>query len=89
MNDPRESKSARKLARVASVPIPAQAKRNIGPREGHTENGATNFSPHFLRVPNAKTPRGPIFCLARTGMLATQATCKQIISAHVRLGGTD
>ena len=89
MNDPRESKSARKLAHIASVPIPVRAKRNIGPREGGTENGATNFSPHFLRVPNAKTPHGPIFCSAGTGMLATQATCKQIISAHVHLWGTD
>ena len=90
MNDPRASKSAHKLACIASVPIPVPAERNIGPREGCAENGVTNLSPHFLRVLNAKTPsRDPIFRSAGTGTLATQATRKQIISAHVRLGATD
>ena len=33
------------------------------------------LSPHFPRVPNAKTPsRGPILRSARTGTLATQAS---------------
>ena len=90
MNDPRASKSARKLACVVSVPVPVRAERIIGQREGCAENGSTNFSPHFVRVPNVKTPsRHPIFRSAGTGTLATQATRKQIISAHVRLGATD
>ena len=91
MNDPRASKSARNLACVASIPVPVRAEGIIkGPREGCTENGVTNFSPNFLRVPNVITPsHGPIFRLAGTGTLATQATRKQIISVRVCLGATD
>ena len=91
MNDPRASKSARKLTCVASIPVPVRAERIIiGPQEGCAENGATNFLPNFLRVLNVITPsRDPIFRLAGTGTLATQATCKQIISLCVRLGASD
>ena len=52
-------------ARVPFFPLP------------HPHPSSYLLSPHFPRVPNAKTPsrsRGPILCSARTGMLATQAS---------------
>ena len=76
------------VACVASVPV--QAERSIGRREGIFAFGTCGkwdeskkyplpssflLSPHFLRVPNVKTPScGLIFLSARTGTLATQAT---------------